>query len=330
MRRKGRIDEPTEAAIARAAEMLRAGALVAFPTETVYGLGADAGSDKAVAALYAAKDRPRFNPLIAHVADLTAARAVAELDTRAEALAHAFWPGPLTLVLPARRDGGVCLLARAGLDTVAVRAPAHPIARALLAAFGGPIAAPSANRSGEVSPTEARHVAEAFGDEVEMILDGGACAVGLESTIVDLSVPEPVLLRPGGLPRVALEEVIGPLHSPANGFITGLPTERPTAPGQLARHYAPRLPLRLDAREVEPGEALLAFGPHVPEGAVETLNLSEHGDLVEAAVHLFAYLRRLDRTGARAIAAMPIPSDGLGEAINDRLRRAATPREAAP
>ena len=327
MRRKGRIDEPTEAAIARAAEALRAGALVAFPTETVYGLGADAGSDKAVAALYAAKDRPRFNPLIAHVADLPAARAVADFDTRAEALAHAFWPGPLTLVLPARRDGGVCLLARAGLDTVAVRAPAHPVARALLAEVGGPIAAPSANHSGDVSPTEASHVADAFGDEVEMILDGGPCAVGLESTIIDLSAPKPVLLRPGGLPRVALEEVIGSLHSLADGFITCLSTDRPTAPGQLARHYAPRLPVRLEAQEVEPGEALLAFGKDVPRGAAETLNLSEQGDLVEAATRLFAYLRRLDRTAARGIAVMPIPGDGLGEAINDRLRRAATPHE---
>ena len=322
----GTIRRPTADAIAEAARLLAAGRLVAFPTETVYGLGGDATSDRAVAAIFAAKGRPRFNPLIAHVADRAGAERIARLDERARRLADRFWPGPLTLVLPRRPDGGVSLLATAGLDTVAVRVPAHPVALALLAAFGRPVAGPSANPSGRISPTAAAHVADGLGEAVAMILDGGECRVGVESTVLDLSGPDPVLLRPGGLARAALEETLGHPLAAADAA----QPDRPASPGQLLSHYAPDRPVRLGATAVAGDEALLAFGPAVPPGAAAVLQLSAAGDLAEAAANLFAHLRRLDRPGVRAIAVMPIPETGLGEAINDRLRRAAAPRETAP
>jgi L-threonylcarbamoyladenylate synthase len=309
------------AAIAAAAACLRAGGLVAFPTETVYGLGADAANGEAVARLYAAKGRPAFNPLIAHVADLAAARRLAVFDAAAERLAAAFWPGPLTLVLPKRPDCPVSDLALAGLDSVALRVPAHAMARALIEAFGGPVVAPSANRSGHVSPTSATHVMSDLRGRIDMVLDGGSCAVGVESSIVSC-LDAPSLLRPGGLPREEIERVLGrPLA------VAAIPADEdaPLAPGMLASHYAPKARLRLDADAPRNGEALLAFGP-APAAPAATLNLSPRGDLIEAAANLFSHLRALDATGAQAIAVMPIPRDGLGEAINDRLARAAAPR----
>jgi L-threonylcarbamoyladenylate synthase len=305
-------------AIARAAALLRAGRLVAFPTETVYGLGADATNERAVAEIFRAKGRPRFNPLIVHVPGLAEAEALAVFDDRARRAATAFWPGPLTLVLPRRGESRLSLLASAGLGTVALRAPAHEIAQALLNAGGRPIAAPSANRSGRVSPTEAMHVAEELGDRVALIIDGGRTAVGLESTVLDLSGDPPALLRPGGVTVERLTELLGPIAAPAGV---------PKAPGMLASHYAPSLPLRLGAVAACPGEALLAFGRDAPPGFAEVLWLSRSGDLSEAAANLFAMLRRLDRPTFTGIAVMPIPEHGLGRAINDRLRRAAAPRE---
>jgi L-threonylcarbamoyladenylate synthase len=314
-----RVAAPTAEAIAEAAAALRRGRLVAFPTETVYGLGAVATSDDAVAAVYRAKGRPARNPLIVHVADLAGARALAVLDGRATELARAFWPGPLTLVLPRAPGSPVSAVATAGLDTVAVRLPAHPVARALLDATLLPLAAPSANPSGLVSPTTAEHVAADLGEAVDLVLDGGPCPVGVESTVLDLSGPTPRLLRPGGLDRAELERLVGPLAA-------GADEEAPRSPGQLASHYAPRLPVRLDAEEVGDGEALLAFGPRPLPGGVAVHNLSPGGDVAEAARNLFAMLRELDASGARGIAVMPIPAEGLGEAVRDRLRRAAAPR----
>ena len=319
------------AAIAAAAACLARGGLVAFPTETVYGLGADAGNAAAIARLYQAKGRPAFNPLIAHVADLDAARRIGHFDATAERLAKAFWPGPLTLVLPKAAECRVADLATAGLDTVAIRVPAHPVAQALLHRFGGPVVAPSANRSGHVSPTTAAHVQGDLDGRIDLILDGGAVHVGVESTILGCFGPS-VLLRPGGVPREAIEAVLGePLARPladADGD-ENKPKNQPLAPGMLASHYAPAASVRLDASSVAPGEALLAFGQHALPGAEQAaavMNLSPSGDLAEAATHLFGYLRALDAKGARAIAVMPIPHQGLGEAINDRLRRAAAPR----
>ena len=311
------------AAIAEAARALAAGGLVAFPTETVYGLGADAGNGEAIARLYAAKGRPAFNPLIAHVASAAAAPKLARFDTAAERLAAAFWPGPLTLVLPKAADCPVAALATAGLDSVAVRLPQHPVAQQLLRAFGGPVVAPSANRSGHVSPTTAAHVLADLGGRIDLIVDGGATPVGLESTIV-ACIGDPVLLRPGGVPRAAIERVLG--TALADAFALN-DQPAPRAPGMLASHYAPRTRLRLDASAVGAREALLAFGPTPADGAaaaVKVLNLSRRGDLIEAAANLFSHLRTLDAVGAAAIAVMPIPHHGLGEAINDRLRRAAT------
>ena len=308
----------TADAIAAAAEALRAGRLVAFPTETVYGLGADATNARAVAEIFAAKGRPRFNPLIAHVPDAGEASRFAILDRRAEALAAAFWPGALTLVLKKSPDCTIADLATAGLDTVAIRVPSHPIARALIRAAGVPVAAPSANRSGHVSPTTAAHVDADLGDKVAMILDDGPSAIGVESTVVDLSGPEPVLLRAGGVTRAALESVLGAPLADVSGT-----SDRPSSPGQLASHYAPRAAVRLGATSARPGEAFLTFGPLAPKHDGPSVNLSPTGDLVEAASNLFAALRRLDASGAENIAVMPIPETGLGEAINDRLRRAA-------
>jgi L-threonylcarbamoyladenylate synthase len=304
-------------AIAEAARGLAAGGLVAFPTETVYGLGADATNGEAVARLYAAKGRPQFNPLIAHVYDLAAAKRLAVFDARAEQLAAAFWPGPLTLVLPKSAACDVSDLALAGLDTIALRMPAHPVARELLKAFGKPVVAPSANKSGHVSPTNAAHVLADLRGRIDLIIDDGPCEVGVESTIVSLD-GAPTLLRPGGLPREEIERVLGrPL--------TDTPvSEMPTAPGMLASHYAPKAQVRLNAETARAGETLLAFGPGAP---ADTPNLSPRGDLVEAAANLFSYLRALDRDGAKVIAVMPVPGEGLGEAINDRLRRAAAPRK---
>lgn len=318
---------PTAAAIAAAARALADGRLVAFPTETVYGLGADATSERAVAAIFAAKGRPRFNPLIVHFADREAARREVAFDRRAEALAEAFWPGPLTLVLPRSADSRIALLASAGLDSLAVRMPRHPVAQALLAACRLPVAAPSANVSGKVSPTTAAHVAESLGDRVAAILDGGACPIGLESTVVDLTGTEARLLRPGGVTEEQLAAIIGPLVAPGKRQEDGaLKSSGLKSPGMLTSHYAPALPLRLEATAVRPGEALLAFGPAPLPGAAETANLSPAGDLNEAAANLFAMLRALDRPGRAGIAVMPVPDHDLGRAINDRLRRAAAPR----
>ena len=313
----GKIVQATPEAISEAARLLREGNLVAFPTETVYGLGGDATSETAVARIFAIKARPHFNPVIVHVPGIAEAEPLAELDERAREAARRFWPGALTLVLRRRADAGLSLLASAGLDTLALRAPAHPVAQQLLRATGKQIAAPSANRSGRVSPTTAAHVADELGDDVALILDGGACSVGLESTILDLTGAVPVLLRPGGITREELIAVFGDIASRrAYDHV-------PRAPGSLPSHYAPSLPVRLDARDPRPGEALLAFGPKAPAGFSEVLCLSRKGDLVEAAANLFAMLRELDRPEFSAIAVMPIPEHGLGLAINDRLRRAA-------
>jgi L-threonylcarbamoyladenylate synthase len=318
---KGSIRPATPETIAQAARLLREGALVAFPTETVYGFGGDATSETAVARIFAAKGRPRFNPLIVHIPGLAEAEPLAEFDARAREAAQRFWPGPLTLVLRRCADAELSLLASAGLDTVALRAPAHPVAQELLRAAARPIAAPSANRSGRVSPTMAAHVAAEFGEDVALILDGGACPVGLESTILDLTGPVPVLLRPGGVSLEELMAVFGEIAMPSAGEQT------PRAPGSLPSHYAPSLKLRLDVREARPGEALLAFGPEgAPAGFAEVLWLSRTGDPTEAAANLFAALRQLDRPEFAGIAVMPIPERGLGRAINDRLRRAAAPR----
>jgi L-threonylcarbamoyladenylate synthase len=304
----------TKEALRAAARLLAEGGLVAFPTETVYGLGADAANGEAVAGIFAAKGRPRFNPLIVHVRGLEEAQRHGLFSPLALLLAERFWPGALTLVLPRRADSKLSLLVSAGLDTVALRVPAHPVARALLREFGGPIAAPSANVSGQVSPTTARHVAESLGEKVDLILDGGATELGLESTVIGFADGKPVLLRPGAIAREEIEGVAGKLEEP---------DETIRSPGQLQSHYAPRARLRLNATSPRPGETMLGFGD-IPDAK---LNLSLNGDLKEAAANLFAMLRELDKT-AMAIAVSPIPAAGLGEAINDRLTRAAAPRPA--
>ena len=317
-----------EAAVAAAARSLREGGLVAFPTETVYGLGADATNASAIARLYQAKGRPAFNPLIATVGDLEAAKRIARFDATAIKLAKAFWPGPLTLVLPKTSDCAVADLATAGLDTIAIRVPAHGVARAILRAFGGPVVAPSANLSGHVSPTTAEHVQSDLAGRIDLIVDGGPVAVGVESTIVGC-FDEAVLLRPGGLPRGEIERVLGrELAQPPGDADSD--SGQPLAPGMLASHYAPRTRVRLNAERIEAGEALLAFGPVAVSGvdaATAVMNLSADDDLNEAAANLFGYLRVLDTKGAHTIAVMPVPHHGLGEAINDRLRRAAVERK---
>lgn len=315
------IEKADEQGVARAGRVLRAGGLVAFPTETVYGLGADATQGEAVAAIFAAKGRPRFNPLIVHVPDVQAVERHAVVTPLAKQLARAFWPGPLTLVLKRRDDSGLSDLVSAGLDTVAIRVPGHPVAAALLAAAAVPVAAPSANRSGRVSPTRAEHVAADLGAHVDLVLDGGACTVGLESTILDCTGETVRLLRPGAIASERIEDVIG---RPVERATT--PAAAPTSPGQLASHYAPAAKVRLNAEKPSPGEALLAFGPDVPPHDGPAINLSAAGDLHEAAAKLFASLRDLDRADVTTIAVMPIPDIGLGEAINDRLMRAAAPR----
>jgi len=315
--------------VAEAAALLRAGALVGFATETVYGLGADARNGRAVAAVFDAKGRPHFNPLICHFASDEAAFAEVIADRRAAALAGHFWPGPLTLVLPRRPACRIDLLAGAGLDTLAVRVPDHAQALELLRLVDGPVAAPSANRSGSVSPTTATHVMAELGGRIAAVLQGGACAVGVESTVLDLTGAGAVLLRPGGLPVEAIEAVIGRVGRPL-ALSAAEATRSLRSPGMLLSHYAPGLPVRLAAHEVAADEALLAFGPNPLPGAGAWWNLSPSGDLAEAASRLFSGLRWLDAAGARLgltrIAAMKVPGAGLGEAINDRLARAAAPR----
>ena len=295
----------------QAAEALRRGELILLPTETVYGLGADAANPEAVAAIFEAKGRPRFNPLIAHVADAATAETAGIFNAQAKALAEAFWPGPLTLVAPIRDTTRVCDLARAGLDSVALRVPAHAGARAVLAALGGPVVAPSANRSGRPSPTTFADAVEETGFAVAAAVDGGACAVGLESTVVSVLGGRVSLLRPGAVTRADLERVVGPLDDSGEGH---------RSPGRLTLHYAPEAPVRIEAEAARDGEVLLGFGPGVGE---PRWSLSVSGDLREAAANLFRLLREADRTRPVGIAVSPIPAEGLGEAINDRLRRAA-------
>lgn len=299
--------------IAAAADALRRGELVILPTETVYGLAADAGDPQAIARVFEAKGRPRFNPLIAHVTGREMAARLVAIPPVADRLIERFWPGPLTLVLPIRDEHAVCDLARAGLETVAVRAPAHPVARAVIDAFGGPVCAPSANRSGRPSPTTFADAVDETGAFAATALDGGPCEVGLESTVVSVVEDEVRLLRPGGVTRGEIEAVVGPL---AEGD-----SDAHRSPGRLALHYAPRAPVRLGAAAPEVGEAFLAFGP--APTAPTTFNLSPRGDVREAAANLFAMLRAADRLGPTGIAVASIPDEGLGEAINDRLRRAA-------
>lgn len=317
--------EASPEAVTLAARIIRAGGLVAFPTETVYGLGADATNDRAVASIFDVKGRPQFNPLIIHVQDEIQAAEIAEFDERAQALAHKFWPGALTLVLKRKANSKVSLVATAGLDTVAVRAPAHPVAQALLAEAGVPIAAPSANQSGYISPTHALHVLMQFkdGQGLNLIIDGGPCTVGVESTILDLTGQTPTLLRPGGVAVEDLEAVLGPIAVVEKQSDKG---DDVNAPGQLSNHYAPSIPIRINVKpeDRERGESLLSFGPDMPKRAA--LNLSKKGDLREAAANLFTMMRALDMPGIRGIAVVPIPNEGLGRAINDRLRRAAAPK----
>ncbi len=305
----------------RAALELAAGELVAFPTETVYGLGANALDSAAVARIFAAKSRPRFNPLIVHVHDFGVATEYAEFSALAEELAEAFWPGPLTLVLPRLENCALSPLVSSGLDTVALRSPAHKVARRLLEAAQLPIAAPSANRSGRISPTSAADVEAELGDVPAMILDGGRCPLGLESTVIRIAEDGPQILRSGALPREEIEDVLGRKLTSFGGE-----EGAPLSPGQLASHYAPDSAIRLNAKDPQAGEALMAFGPDAPAFEGPTINLSETGDLQEAAANFFSALRALDETGAERIAVMPIPFEGLGEAINDRLQRAAAER----
>lgn len=312
---------PSDQTLDEAASLLRAGQLVAFPTETVYGLGADATNGAAVARIFSAKGRPRFNPLIVHAANDRAVDAFAHLSQTAATLAKAFWPGPLTMVLRSRTGSPVSSLVTAGLDTVAARIPSHPLALALIGR-AGLVAAPSANRSGHVSATTAAHVAADLGDRVGLILDAGPADHGLESTIVDVTGDAAVLLRPGAIPNATLADVLGYTPSPPGLQTAG----HPSAPGQLESHYAPGLAVRLNVMIPREGEALLAFGPRVAPHDGPILNLSPNADLVEAAANLFAFLRALDGSGASGLAVMPIPGHGLGLAINDRLQRAAAPR----
>lgn len=311
--------------IGEAVQILREGGLVAFPTETVYGLAGNATNDRAIAEIFAVKGRPQFNPLIIHVPNVIVARQIAIFDGRADAIAARFWPGPLSLVLKRQKDCPISLLASAGLDSIALRVPAHELALDLLRRIGVPLAAPSANRSGRISPTKAAHVREELGSRIAAILDGGACEIGVESTVLDLSGPHPSILRPGGVTQDEIEEIIGELALPGSE-----PTIVPRSPGMLASHYAPNLKVRLNATSARRGEALLAFGPaEPPSGFAEVKSLSADGDLNEAAANLFSLLRSLDCAAFTGIAVMPIPERGLGIAINDRLRRAAAPRHSS-
>ena len=309
-----RLLQADDAGIGAAVDLLRSGRLVAFPTETVYGLGADARNDRAVAAIFDAKGRPQFNPLIVHVGSIEEVANIVRMDAAAQRLASAFWPGPLTLVLPVRPDAGISARVGAGLPSIAVRVPEHALAQRLLHAFGGPVAAPSANQSGRISPTTTQHVLDGLGGRIDAVLDGGACDVGLESTIVGF-VPQPTLLRAGGLPVEAIETCLG------QALAVSEHSGKPNAPGQLESHYAPDAGLRLNATCRQPGEVMLGFG-----NVDCDLNLSAAADLTEAAANLFRHLHDLDARKADRIAVSPIPDHGLGRAINDRLRRAAAPR----
>jgi L-threonylcarbamoyladenylate synthase len=319
---KTRLIYPTPAGIAEAVQTLRDGGLLALPTETVYGLAADATNDGAVAAVFRSKGRPSFNPLIVHVADIQTMRSIVDLPEFATPIITAFMPGPLSIVARLRPDAGLSGLVSAGLETVAVRIPAHPVARDLLRAFGGPVAAPSANPSGKLSPTSAAHVMDALGGKISAVLDGGSCDIGLESTILDVSGPAPVLLRAGGVAIEDIEAITGPISRNQT-------PQKPAAPGQLASHYAPEVAVRINAVMPLEKELLLGFGPNCPDAA---LNLSKTGDVGEAAANLFSMLRQLDNLaraqGKTAIAVAPVPNTGLGLAINDRLKRAAAPRQA--
>jgi len=319
---QGRIVPANAEWIAEAAHMIRSGALVAFPTETVYGLGADATNGEAVARVFAAKGRPTFNPLIVHVAGIEQALMIGSFSATARRLTEAFWPGPLTLVVPKLETTNVSDLVSAGLPTVAIRAPDHPVARELLKEAHRPIAAPSANRSGHVSATRAEHVASDLGDSATLILNGGPTAHGLESTVLSLVGATPVILRPGAVPSDAIEQIIGEKIARANESGTHL-----SSPGQLRSHYAPQSKLRLNAKTWTPDEAVLSFGDVALRASHASINLSPSGDLIEAAANLFAALRTLDASGARTIAVTPIPTEGIGDAINDRLERAAAPRD---
>ncbi len=314
--------DPDSHVVARAAEVLREGKLVAFPTETVYGLGGDATNEQAVAAIFTAKGRPNFNPLIVHVADIRQLSTIVNLTPLAEHLAEHFMPGALTLVMPRKKNAPLSWLVSAGMDTLAVRIPSHPVAQALLREVRRPVAAPSANRSGSVSATTPDHVLESLGDKVDLILGAGQSPIGIESTILDLTRATPTILRPGGITQAELEQVIGLVD------VFTDPHRPPTSPGQLQSHYAPQARVRLNATHVEMDEALLAFGSNLlHKTAKTTMNLSKQGDCHEAATNLFAMLRELDKPEITTIAVMPIPETGLGMAINDRLRRAAAPRE---
>ena len=319
--KSSRIQDPTPQVLAQASDLIRQGRLVAFPTETVYGLGADATNDKAVASIYEAKGRPQFNPLIIHVAEPTDLNDIVICNDKAFMLASIFWPGPLTLVLPRAHTSPVSLLAGAGLDTLAVRCPNHPVAQKLIQLAGKPIAAPSANASGTLSPTQANHVLESLGTKVDLVLDGGAATVGVESTVLDLCGQVPTILRHGGVTQEGLCALLGDVRCAISD------DDAPKSPGMLSSHYAPSLPVRLLAMSANPEEGFLTFGADgIAEGGKVRLNLSPRGDVVEAAANLFAMLRQLDRTDLKGIAVMPIPEQGLGAAINDRLRRAAAPR----
>jgi len=316
--KKGKIAAPTSQAIKRAADILRGGDPIGLPTETVYGLAADACSDDAVAKVFALKQRPQFNPLIIHVASIEMAQTLVHMCPLARLVAEHFWPGPLTMVLPRLPDCPVSLLASAGLDTLAIRIPAHPVARALLDEVATPIAAPSANLSGNISPTKAQHVADQL--DINIILDGGPCKVGLESTILKVDDNQLILLRPGGIAVAHIEQAIGHAVDPLTN------PDKITAPGQMIAHYAPSKPIRLDALDVAASEGLLAFGKPLP-GAKMVANLSVGANTTEAAANLFAMMHELDASDCAAIAVMPIPDEGLGQAINDRLQRAAAPRD---
>lgn len=319
---RGRIAAANDRTIEQAAELLRRGRLVAFPTETVYGFGADATNDKAVAGIFDAKTRPRFNPLIIHLADKEIASEIGQLDPISHSLIEQFWPGALTIVVDRQATCPISRLASAGLSTIALRMPAHPVAAQLIQAVGRPLAAPSANRAGTLSPTNAAHVSHSLGDRVDLILDGGTCPQGIESTVVQVKGDTCYLLRPGAVATSEIERLTGPV-------MTATPDQNaPIAPGQLDSHYAPDHPLRLNAEAVEPDEVLLAFGDPVPGTPRASLNLSPDRHVTEAAANLFAHLHTLDQIPCRAIAVMTIPREGLGEAINDRLFRAAAPRNA--
>lgn len=316
---------PTTDGLQKAAALLKEGKLVSFPTETVYGLGGIASSDQAIAAIYEAKKRPNFNPLIAHVHSLNEAKKLASFSETALELAEIFWPGPMTLILPRSKECSASLLASAGLETIAIRFPAHPIALKLLEYVGEPVCAPSANLSGQVSPTTPVHVLEGLKDRISAVITAGKCQIGVESTIIDLTAERPRILRFGG---ITPEDLVAVLGENKFDLIDEVNEENPSAPGQLKSHYAPDVPVRLNALSPEKNESFLAFGPILQKGSESqrVLNLSESGDLNEAAANLFAMLRTLDKTECSGIAVMPIPETGLGLAINDRLRRAAAPR----